>query len=240
VGPRAATSAVGRARTVALLGALDLRLRLHGGRLHAAVDPTARIDGPIELRMLGEGDGQWELAIELGPHAWLGRGIGIELSRGRSTIRVGAASQLCSGVRFWTRAGEINIGPRVKVREHSALQVSGRLDVGAETLIGLGCQVHCADRIELRERCALAHAVTVLDHDHAVDGSAEWWPAQPLAVEPVVIGSNTVVTAGARVLRGARVGRDSLVGANAVVRSGEYPDASLLVGAPARVVRALR
>ena len=239
MGPRSAIQAVGRARTIAILRALEARLRLHGGRLDAAVDPSARIDGPIELRMLGEGEGPWELAIELGPRAWLGRGLGIELSRGRSTIRVGADTQVCSGVRIWTRAGDVNLGPRSKVREQTALQVAGRLDVGQQVLIGFGCQVHCAERIELQDRCGLAHTVTVLDHDHAVDGSGTWWATQPLIVEPVVIGSNTVVTAGVRVLRGARLGRNSMVGANSVVRSGEYPDGSLLVGAPAHVVRKL-
>jgi acetyltransferase-like isoleucine patch superfamily enzyme len=231
--------AAGRARTVAFVRALEARLRRHGGRLDAAVDPTARIDGPIELRTLGEGDGAWELAIELGPNAWLGRNIGIELARGRSTIRVGANAQVCSGVRLSVGEGEIDLGPSTKVREYAGIQVNGRFEVGSEVLIGLGCQVHCVERIELHERCALAHAVTVLDHDHEVAGSGEWWALQPFAVDPVVVGSNTVVTAGVRVLRGARLGRNSIVGANSVVRAGEYPDGSLLVGAPARVVRAL-
>jgi acetyltransferase-like isoleucine patch superfamily enzyme len=239
MGPRVAITAAQRARTIAFLRVLDLQLRLRGGRLLADVHRTTRIDGPIELRLLGIGEGPWELALELGPEAWLGRGLGIELSRGRSTIRVGAQAQVCSGVRFWMRTGEIDLGPRAKVRENSALQVAGRLDVGTEVLIGLGCQVHCAGHIELQDRCGLAHAVTVVDHDHAVHGGDQWWALQPNAVDPVVVGSNAVVTAGVRVLRGARIGRNCLVAANSVVRSGEYPDSSLLVGAPARVVKAL-
>jgi acetyltransferase-like isoleucine patch superfamily enzyme len=239
VRPREATRVVGRARTVAILRALEMRLRVHGGRLHGSVDPSARIDGPIELRLLNEGEGPWELSLELGPHAWLGKGIGIEVSRGRNRIRVGGGSQVGTGVRIWTRRGEIDFGPRVQVREYSTFEVSGRLDVGADALIGLGCQVHCAERIELQERSAIAQGVTVLDHDHAVDGSDEWWARQPSAVEPVVIGYNTVVTAGARVLRGARLGRNSIGGANSVVRSGVYPDGSVLVGTPARLVKTL-
>jgi carbonic anhydrase/acetyltransferase-like protein (isoleucine patch superfamily) len=42
------------------------------------------------------------------------------------------------------------------------------------------------------------------------------------------------------VLNGARIGRNSIVGAGALVTEGkEFPDGSLIVGAPARVVRSL-
>jgi carbonic anhydrase/acetyltransferase-like protein (isoleucine patch superfamily) len=42
------------------------------------------------------------------------------------------------------------------------------------------------------------------------------------------------------VLNGARIGRNSLVGAGALVTEGKaFPDNSLIVGSPARVVRSL-
>jgi carbonic anhydrase/acetyltransferase-like protein (isoleucine patch superfamily) len=45
---------------------------------------------------------------------------------------------------------------------------------------------------------------------------------------------------GAIVLNGARIGRNCLVGAGAVVTEGrEFSDNSLILGAPARAVRAL-
>jgi len=54
------------------------------------------------------------------------------------------------------------------------------------------------------------------------------------------IGENSLIGMGATVLNGARIGRNCLVGANALVTEGkEFPDNSLIVGAPARVVRAL-
>lgn len=54
------------------------------------------------------------------------------------------------------------------------------------------------------------------------------------------IGENTLIGMGATVLNGARIGRDCLIGAGALVTEGkEIPDGSLVVGAPARVVRAL-
>jgi carbonic anhydrase/acetyltransferase-like protein (isoleucine patch superfamily) len=45
---------------------------------------------------------------------------------------------------------------------------------------------------------------------------------------------------GATLLNGARIGKNCLVGAGALVTEGkEFPDNSLIVGAPARVVRPL-
>lgn len=54
------------------------------------------------------------------------------------------------------------------------------------------------------------------------------------------VGDNSLIGMGAIVLNGARIGANSLVGAGALVTEGKhFPDGSLIVGSPARVVRAL-
>lgn len=54
------------------------------------------------------------------------------------------------------------------------------------------------------------------------------------------IGDNSLIGMGAIVLNGARIGRNCLVGAGALVTERkEFPDNSLIVGAPAKVVRQL-
>jgi carbonic anhydrase/acetyltransferase-like protein (isoleucine patch superfamily) len=54
------------------------------------------------------------------------------------------------------------------------------------------------------------------------------------------IGDNSLIGMGAIVLNGARVGRNCLVGAGALVTERKaFPDNSLIVGSPARVVRTL-
>jgi carbonic anhydrase/acetyltransferase-like protein (isoleucine patch superfamily) len=54
------------------------------------------------------------------------------------------------------------------------------------------------------------------------------------------IGERTLVGIQAVIMNGAVIGRDCIVGAGSVIPEGkQYPDRSLLLGAPARVVRAL-
>ena len=54
------------------------------------------------------------------------------------------------------------------------------------------------------------------------------------------IGDNSLIGMGATVLNHVKIGANCLVGANALVTEGkEFPDNSLIVGAPARVVRTL-
>lgn len=54
------------------------------------------------------------------------------------------------------------------------------------------------------------------------------------------IGDNSLIGIGAVVLNGAKIGKNCLVGAGSLVTEGkEFPDGSLIVGSPARVVRPL-
>ena len=54
------------------------------------------------------------------------------------------------------------------------------------------------------------------------------------------IGDGSLIGIGAIVLNGARIGRHCLVGAGSLVTEGkEFPDGSMIIGSPAKVVRQL-
>src|SRR6185436_14913624 len=54
------------------------------------------------------------------------------------------------------------------------------------------------------------------------------------------IGENTLIGIHAVIMNGAKIGANCIVGAGAVVTEGkEFPDGSLIIGAPAKVVREL-
>ena len=54
------------------------------------------------------------------------------------------------------------------------------------------------------------------------------------------IGDESLIGIGAVVLNGARIGKNCLVGAGSLVTEGkEFPDGSMIMGTPAKVVRQL-
>ncbi|MFZ1500641.1 MAG: gamma carbonic anhydrase family protein [Giesbergeria sp.] len=54
------------------------------------------------------------------------------------------------------------------------------------------------------------------------------------------IGDESLIGIGAVILNGAKIGKNSLVGAGALVTEGkEFPDGSMILGSPAKVVRQL-
>ncbi|MDU7587182.1 MAG: gamma carbonic anhydrase family protein, partial [Acidovorax sp.] len=54
------------------------------------------------------------------------------------------------------------------------------------------------------------------------------------------VGDESLIGIGAIVLNGAKIGRNCLVGAGSLVTEGkEFPDGSMILGSPAKVVRQL-
>jgi carbonic anhydrase/acetyltransferase-like protein (isoleucine patch superfamily) len=54
------------------------------------------------------------------------------------------------------------------------------------------------------------------------------------------VGDGSLIGIGAVVLNGAKIGRNSLVGAGSLVTEGkEFPDGSMIIGSPAKVVKQL-
>jgi carbonic anhydrase/acetyltransferase-like protein (isoleucine patch superfamily) len=54
------------------------------------------------------------------------------------------------------------------------------------------------------------------------------------------IGDGALIGMGSIVMNGARIGRYSIVGAGSVITEGkEFPEHSLIIGSPARVIRAI-
>ncbi|MCA2013573.1 gamma carbonic anhydrase family protein [Pararhodobacter sp. CCB-MM2] len=59
-------------------------------------------------------------------------------------------------------------------------------------------------------------------------------------VHGCTIGDNCLIGMGATILNNARIGKNCIVGANALVTEGkDFPDNSLIVGAPAKAIRQL-
>ena len=121
-------------------------------------------------------------------------------------------------------------------------QVMGQVSVGAGASIWFGTVVRGdTERITIGADSNIQDASVL----HADAG-------QPLVIGERVtvghqavlhgctVGDESLIGIGAIVLNGAKIGKNCLVGAGALVTEGkEFPDGSMIVGAPAKVVRQL-
>jgi carbonic anhydrase/acetyltransferase-like protein (isoleucine patch superfamily) len=95
------------------------------------------------------------------------------------------------------------------------------ISVGAGSNIQEHCVLHTdmGFPLSIGENCTIGHRVTL---------------------HGCTVGNNTLIGMGATILNGAKIGNNCLVGAGALVTEGkEFPDGSLIVGAPARAIRQL-
>jgi carbonic anhydrase/acetyltransferase-like protein (isoleucine patch superfamily) len=118
--------------------------------------------------------------------------------------------------------GRVTLGPEVSVWFKAVLRGdSEQLTIGAGSNIQDGSVLHADHGFPL----VLGQGVTV-GHQCMLHGCT--------------VGDYSLIGIGAVVLNGARIGKHCLVGAGALVTEGkEFPDGSLIVGSPAKVVREL-
>lgn len=129
--------------------------------------------------------------------------------------------------RYWIAPdasviGKVEIGEDVGIWFGAVLRGDNEpIVVGKDTNIQEGTMVHTdpAYPTTIGEGCTIGH--------HAI-------------IHGCTIGNNSLIGMGATILNGAKIGNNCLVGANALVTEGkEFPDGSLIVGAPARAIRTL-
>src|SRR5215204_5409989 len=139
----------------------------------------------------------------------------------------GERPDLPAGNRCWVADGAAVIG-RVRLRTDASVWFGSVLrgdnewiEIGERTQIQDNATLHTDPGfpITIGKDCVIGHNVIL---------------------HGCTVASNSLIGMGAIVLNGARIGKNCLVGAGALVTEDkEFPDGSLIVGAPARVVRAL-
>ncbi|MET1116093.1 MAG: gamma carbonic anhydrase family protein [Comamonas sp.] len=118
--------------------------------------------------------------------------------------------------------GDVTLGEDVSIWFGSVLRGdTSNLRIGAGTNIQDGSVLHAdpGQPLVVGERVTVGHQVML---------------------HGCTIGDESLIGIGAVVLNGAKIGRNCLVGAGALVTEGkEFPDGSMIIGSPAKVVREL-
>jgi carbonic anhydrase/acetyltransferase-like protein (isoleucine patch superfamily) len=120
--------------------------------------------------------------------------------------------------------------------------VIGKVTMGEQSSVWYGTVVRGDnDRITIGARCNIQDA-SVLHSDEGVPLTLGEGVSigHQVMLHGCTIGDGSLVGMQAIILNRAKIGKDCLVAAGAVVTEGkEFPDGSLIMGAPAKVVRQL-
>ncbi len=118
--------------------------------------------------------------------------------------------------------GDVTLGDHSSVWYNAVLRGDlNRIVVGHHSNIQDNAVLHLADEFP----CVVGHHVTV---------------GHSARVHACTVGDEVLVGMGATILDGALIGEQSIVGAGALIKPGmQVPPGSLVLGMPARVVRAL-
>jgi maltose O-acetyltransferase len=128
------------------------------------------------------------------------------------------------------------VGERVTVRAPFFVDYGVHISIGAGTFVNYGCVMLDCARITIGASCQIATGVQLLTPSHPVEPEARragWECAHPITLE-----DNVWLGAGAIVCPGVTIGRDTVVGAGAVVVK-DLPAGVVAVGNPARVIRSV-
>ncbi len=177
----------------------------------------------------------------------------------RRSVRV----QRYTSLRAELPEARIRIGDNSIIYESNRFEVygDGIIDIGENCILG-GAKIVCRQQIQTGARLLCSWNVFIQDFDpHPLNPTeraeevlamiSNFEPrlgcrlekreqeAKDFSTDPIRIGEDVWIGAGATILKGATIGNGCIVGAGAVVTKGNYPDYSILVGNPARVVRNL-
>ncbi|WP_158601855.1 acyltransferase [Pararobbsia silviterrae] len=133
-------------------------------------------------------------------------------------FEIGADCKITGGVKFYGR---------------------GRIAIGNDTWIGLGCVFIVAPdaAIVIGSRCDIAPRVIFHTGSHRIgDGRRR---AGEGYSSPITIADGSWIGTGSVVLGGSHVGSASILAAGATLLAGDYPSDTLLAGVPAIAKRTL-
>lgn len=151
---------------------------------------------------------------KMGMPSYMGKPIFV---KGISNVFIGKKVRIFPHLRMETQdGGSIVIHDDVVISQNVHLTSAGQLEIGKSALI-------------------LANVfITNIDHDYTEIGKHV--VNQKITVKNTFIGDHCFIGMGAAIMAGTTLGKQCVVGANSVVR-GTFPDYSVIVGAPAKIVK---
>ena len=152
--------------------------------------------------------------------------------------KVGAYSYMGPATSLFGTKG-ISIGNRVRIYPGARMEThdSGEIIIGNDCSIAQNFHVTSGkNKLIIGDRTTVLGNVFITNIDHEYRNIEEHIMEQPMIYKETIIGENCFIGFGAAIQAGTILGKQCIVGTNAVVR-GTFPDYSVIVGVPAKVVK---
>lgn len=133
----------------------------------------------------------------------------------------------------------IFIGKRVRIFPGARIEVIGdNASIVFEENISIGQNLHITSgsQLVIGKNTTILESVMITNIDHDYQEIDKHILKQKYIIKETKIGENCFIGYGAVIQAGTILGKQCIVGANAVVR-GTFPDYSVIVGVPARIVK---
>jgi acetyltransferase-like isoleucine patch superfamily enzyme len=165
--------------------------------------------------------------------SWVIRAIFYKIFFGRFSLPgyIGPPTFLLGTNKFFFMS-RVRVFPGLRAEAHG----QGKLVIHNNVTIGQNFHVTCMSELNIRSGTMITGNVTVTDIDHEYRDTACSVIEQPFIPSKTDIGENCFIGMGARIQAGTILGKGCIVGANSVIR-GTFPDHSVIVGAPGRIVK---
>lgn len=151
---------------------------------------------------------------------------------------VGSYSYLGKSISLVGAKG-ITIGNRVRIYPGNRMETHD----GGMIIIQDGCSIaqnfHITSgktKLVIGKNTTISGNVFITNMDHEYQILDQHILNQPMIYKETIIGENCFIGYGASIQAGTILGKHCIVGTNAVVR-GVFPDYSVIVGVPARVIK---
>ncbi|RUT70403.1 acyltransferase [Flavobacterium cupreum] len=137
------------------------------------------------------------------------------------------------------RINRVFIGKKVRIFPGARIEVIDNLSsIVFEDDISVGQNLHIISggNLIIKTRTTISANVFISNLDHDYKAIEVHILEQPNIIRETLIGENCFIGYGAVIQAGTILGNHCIVGSNSVVR-GSFPDYSVIVGAPAKVVK---
>lgn len=139
---------------------------------------------------------------------------------------------------FIKNSNNISIGKKVRIFPGVRMEThcGGKILIEDDVSIGQNFHITSASNLVIKTKTTILGNVFITNIDHEYQEIDKHIMQQKFLIKKTIIGENCFIGYGVCIQAGTILGKQCIIGANSVIR-GVFPDYSVIVGAPGKVVK---